>query len=145
MNYSSLKYHDHLAEKLNDPKTAAKTYWSILKTFVNGSNIPLTKPQSNTIFNNSSLPKMLTFETENRLSTFDFNTDDIVKFIKVLDPNKAHGHVGISIRMIKLHAFSMSKPLHILFKNCLGKECFPNEWKEANNVPSYKKGDKAIN
>ena len=30
--------------KLNDPKTAPKTYWSVLKTFVNGSKIPLIPP-----------------------------------------------------------------------------------------------------
>ena len=32
------------------------------------------------------------------------------------------------------------KPLHIIFKNCLENECFPNEWKKANAVPAYKKG-----
>ena len=48
----------------------------------------------------------LTFETENRLSTFDFSTGDITKFIKALYPNKAHGHDGISIRMIELYAFN---------------------------------------
>ena len=36
-----LKYYEHLANKLNDPKTAPKTYWKILKTFVNGTKIPL--------------------------------------------------------------------------------------------------------
>ena len=41
---SKLKYHERLANKVNDPKTAPKTYWTILKTFVNGSKIPLTSP-----------------------------------------------------------------------------------------------------
>ena len=41
---SKLKYHERLANKLNDPKTAFKTYWDILKTFVNGSKIPLIPP-----------------------------------------------------------------------------------------------------
>ena len=61
----------------------------------------------------------------------DFNTGDIIKFIKALDPNKAHGYDGIPIHMYKLYAFSISKPLDILFKNCLEKECFPKEWKDA--------------
>ena len=38
----------------------------------------------------------------------------------------------------------MSKPLHILFKNCLENECFPNEWKKANIVHGHKKGDKQL-
>ena len=38
----------------------------------------------------------------------------------------------------------ISKHLHILFRNCLEKECFPNEWKKANVVPSFKKGDNQL-
>ena len=30
--------------KFNDPKTSAKTYWSILKSFYNISKIPLIPP-----------------------------------------------------------------------------------------------------
>ena len=94
VNYSKLRHHYHLAKKLNDPKTAAKTNWSIFKTFiqlVNRSNISLIplllvgnrfvtvflaktnlfndffSKQISKIFNKSSLPKNLTFETENRL------------------------------------------------------------------------------
>ena len=48
-----------------------------------------------------------------RLSTFNFSIGDIIKFIKALDPNKAHGHDGISI---KVCALSISKSLHILLK-----------------------------
>ena len=44
VNPSKLKYHERLAFKLNDPKTAPKTYWKILKTLVNGTKIPLTPP-----------------------------------------------------------------------------------------------------
>ena len=41
---SKFKYHERLANKLNDLKTATKTYWVILKTFVNGSKTPLIPP-----------------------------------------------------------------------------------------------------
>ena len=34
---SKLKYYERLAGKLNDLKTVTKTYWKILKTFVNGT------------------------------------------------------------------------------------------------------------
>ena len=39
-----MKYHERLANNLNDPKTAPKTYWAIFKTFVNGCKIPLIPP-----------------------------------------------------------------------------------------------------
>ena len=36
-----LKYYEGLANKLSDPNTVRKTYWKILKTFINGTKIPL--------------------------------------------------------------------------------------------------------
>ena len=163
VNSSKFKYHDHLTKKLNNSKTADKTYCPILKTFVDGSKIHLIPPlsvgnrlvtdfiakenlfndffskQCSTIVHNSALPTNLTFETENRLSTSDFSTGDTIKFIKALDPNKVHEHDGISIRVIKLCAFSISKVLHILLKNCFEHEFFPNEWKKANNFAALRK------
>ena len=97
-----------------------------------------------TVDNDSSIPPNITFATEQKLSPLEFCTDDIVKIIKSLDPNKAHGHDEISIRMIKLCATSISKPLSILFINCFKNQCFPNEWKKANIVPVYKKNDKQL-
>ena len=37
-------YNLHLANKLIDPTTSSKTYWSILKTFYNGRKIPIIPP-----------------------------------------------------------------------------------------------------
>ena len=50
----------------------------------------------------------------------------------------------ISISMIKLCASSISKPLHLIFRNCLETESFPKEWKKANIIPVHKKGDKQL-
>ena len=35
ISFSKAKYRERLVIKLNDPKTTPRTYWSILKTFVN--------------------------------------------------------------------------------------------------------------
>ena len=64
--------------------------------------------------------------------------------IQNLDPNKAHGHDQISIRMLKLCSNSICKPLEIIFNRCLETGTFPNEWKKGNVVPVFKKGDKQI-
>ena len=125
INFSKAKYHERLAIILNDPKIAAKTYWSILKTFVNGS-------------------KNQTIETVTRLSDIDIDTNTIIKLIRSLNPDKAHGCDGVSTRMLKLYATSISKPRHILFNNSVINECFPNEWKKANIIPVHVKGDKQI-
>ena len=87
----------------------------------------------------NSIPANINFETEESLSTFEICSGDIVKIIRSMDPNKAHGHDERSIRMIKICAFSISKPLAILFRNCLESKCFPKEWTKANIVPVHKK------
>ena len=148
--------------------TAPETYWSILKTFVNSSKIPLIPPllgnnefvtdfldkaslfndffseQCRPITDDSSLPNNQTIETVTRLSDINIDTTTIIKLIRSLHPNKAHGYDGISIRKLKLCATSISKPLHILSNNSVINECFPNEWKKAHVILVHKKGDKQI-
>ena len=165
---SKLAYYRRIASKLNDPNSAPKTYWSILKSFVNDKKILLIPPilvkdqlvtnflekanlfnefytqQCNTIENDNTLPNDLVFETTERISSFDIPKDETTKIIRSLDPKKAHGHDGISIRMLKLCTSSISKPLFLLFKHSLENECFPNQWKKANIVPIHKKGDKQL-
>ena len=41
---SKAKYFDRLSRKLVDPKTGAKTYWNVLKSFVSGAKILLIPP-----------------------------------------------------------------------------------------------------
>ena len=156
-----------LSHKLLDPKTSQKSYWSILKT-LNNKKIPCISPllhqdkfatdfkEKANIFNNffanqccivsniSELPVILTRKTHESLSKIDFSTDDILKIIRNLDPNKAHGHDMISIRMIKICDTSICRPPKLIFQACLESGNFPNEWKKANVVSVHKKGDKQI-
>ena len=50
----------------------------------------------------------------------------------------------ISIRMLKFCSTLICKPLEIVFHQCLETGTFPNDWKKANVVPVYKKGNKQI-
>ena len=95
--------------------------------------------QCTTVDNDSSIPPNITFAMKQKLPTSEICTDNIVKIIKSLDPNKAHENNEISIQMIKLCASSIAKPLSILVRNCFKNECFPKEWKKANIVPVLKK------
>ena len=58
-------------------------------------------------------------KTRESLSTIRFTSDDILNIIRNLDPNKAHGHDMVSIRMVKLCDASLCKPLELIFKSCL--------------------------
>ena len=82
------------------------------------------------------------FLHKKRLFSVSFSQDDIAKIVQNLDPNKAHGHDNISIRMLKVCGSSIYKPLEMIFKQCIETGVFPSEWKKANIVPIHKKGDK---
>ena len=72
----------------------------------------------------------------------NFTADIIEKIIVSLNPNKAHGHDNINIRMLKICGNTICKPLELIFKQALTTGVFPSEWKKGNIVPCYKKGDK---
>ena len=144
--------------------TSTKTYWSVLKSFLNNRQIPCIPPLSHqnryitkyngktelfnkffanqcSLINNSSvLPSLLFKRTENVLSSIDFGSDDIAKIIHNLDPNKGHGHE--MIRMLKICGNTIYKPLQLIFRSCIENGKFPSEWKKANGVSVHRKGNK---
>ena len=94
------------------------------------------------IKSDSKLPSYLNYKTENRLSTVNFSIDDIAKILQNLDPNKAHGHDKISIRMLQLYDNSICKPLELIFQQAMESRSFPSQWKKGNVVPIHKKDGK---
>ena len=97
--------------------------------------------QCSVISNKSVLPSQLTLLTEDSLANCHFSKKDILRIIRNLDSNKAHGH-KISIRVLKLCGDSICKPQDLIFKTCLRNSRFPLEWKKVNVVPIHKEGDK---
>ena len=124
------KYFFRVSEKLNNPNTSIKCYWSLIKTLLNGKKVPCIPPiydnnryvtdfkEKSQLFNSyfseqytllkniSTLPHTYSKHIKNILDTTVFSKEDIYKVIKTLDPNKAHGHNMISICMIKLRGIS---------------------------------------
>ena len=84
------------------------------------------------------------FVTQARLGSLDFNEGEILKIIRALNINKAHGHDDISIRMMKLCDESLLKPLFISFKNSLDLFYYPDIWKKSNIIPAHKMNDKQL-
>ena len=144
---SMQSYYSKLSSKLANPATSSKTYWSILKTFLNNKKIPCIPPLFHenkfitnfkekaelfntffanqcTLLNNSSVLRNNLAKLANRsLDTVNFST----KIINNLDPNKAQGHDMLSIRMKKLCGNSICKPLSIIFNDCLKEEKYPSD------------------
>ena len=131
---SKENFYNNLAEKLNDPSTSNKKYLSTMKTFIDGKKPPIIPPllvsnnlisnfrekanifnvffiqQCQRIASNSILPTNQIFYTQNRLRDFDIDCRKILKLVNGLNPHKAHGHDGISIRMVKLCNLKIIKP-----------------------------------
>ena len=139
-----------------------------MKTFYNGRKIPIIPPllindkletdfkkkshhfnaffasECTPLIKNSALPDSVDYISTAKLSSVNFNNVDILKIIKSLNVNKAHGHDDIYIRMIMLCGQSIVKPLSIILKNCTDNSIFRDIWKKSNIVPVHKKGDKQI-
>ena len=161
-------YYRLLSDKLNDPHTSAKSYWSILKTLYNGKKVPLIPPilinnksisnfkekanhfnaffvsQCTPVSDNGTLPLVTTPVTNASLSSISLNDQDNLTIIHSLNINKARGYDDISIRLLKICDSSIVRPLSIIFKNCLQSRSFANNWKRSNVVPIHKKGNKQL-
>ena len=70
------------------------------------------------ITNDSSLPILLNLNLTSKLSVINFTDDDILKIIRSLNINKAHGHDDISVRMIKICDKAIFEPLDVLLRTC---------------------------
>ena len=157
-------HDDRINAKLRDPNTSSKTYWSILKSLFSDRKLPIIPPiltnnnfvtnfhakanifnqffaEQCTVINNSTvLPNQLLSILRNDLRYLNFNADDILKIIHLLDPNKSHRFDGISVKMLKLCDASIVTPLLTIFNNSINDGVFPFPWKKANVVPIHKKG-----
>ena len=151
---SKEKYYTKLSSRLAYPLTSPKTYWSILKTFLNSKKIPCIPhlfhenkfitdfKEKAELFKHFFVNQCSLLSNNSVLPTNLPSSSDIAKIISRLDPNKAHGHDMLSIRMIKLCRNSICKPFSIILKDCLNEDKFPHEWKKVNLVPVLKKGNK---
>ena len=100
--------------------------------------------QCSLIKNDSKLPPRLHLLTDKSLSMVKFANTDILKIIQNLNPNKAHGHEKISIRILKICGNSLYRPLEFIFNDFLINGIFPSVWKKRNIVHVHKKNDKNV-
>ena len=130
-----------MSNTLVDPMTSGKSYWSILKMFLNNGKIPCIPPlrhhnkyipdfkekvgifnfaeQCFSINNSSKLPSTILKRTEKIVLSVSFSSNVNAKIVRELDPNKADGHDMISVRMLKIYDGSISKTLEIIFNSSI--------------------------
>ena len=83
----------------------------------------------------------INFESDNNFD-IDFSTDKIRDILRSIDCNKAQGPDNIHGIILKTCSNSLARPLSILFKLIFNTGILLIEWKRANVVPVFKKGEK---
>ena len=129
--------------KLNNTKTNSKTYWSILKTFYNVREVPIIPPifkdgkldtdfkikanYFNKFFASHCCPlDKITYKSAARLTSINFDNNDVLTIIRSLNVNKAHGKDSILVRMLEMCDKSLVQPLTLIFKGCIDTGVYPD-------------------
>ena len=76
--------------------------------------------------NNSKLLNKITYNSAARLTSIKFDNNDILKIIRSLNVNKAHGLYSILVRMIKMCDESLVQPLSLIFRVCIVTGIYPD-------------------
>ena len=100
-----------------------------------------------TVFSDPSPPIQATFDQKDRLPTMKpikINNSGIKKLLSDLDPNKANGPDNIPGKFLKTCASDMADIYSVLFQASLDQGVVPADWKNANVVPLFKKGDRSL-
>ena len=145
----------------NDPSLIPKKFWSYVKSSSNSHRIPETMSYGNRFRNDihdqtelfneyfhdqfsepSEYNIPISWEDDNTTQV-DFSPEKVLKLLRDINPNKAHGPDKIHGTVLKNCAHSLAYPLAVLFKTSYLTGHIPLEWKLANVVPVYKKGSKA--
>ena len=159
------KYFTNVGRILSDPSTGTKKHWCLINKILNKAKIPeillendifvLDFSSKAQIFNDYFILQCTTLDTgseipsdlpvtASQLREFVISEEKILRIIRNLNPNKAHGWDEISVRMIKMRDNSLIIPLKLIFQNCLRHGIFPETWKRANVVPVHKKNEKNL-
>ena len=136
------KYFLKVGNTLASQETSAKRYWSLINTVINKAKIPIILPllenglfvtditqkaqlfndhfirQCTIIENGSKIPDRTSINPT-RIDSVAISGEKILKIIRSLNLNKAHGWDEISMRMIRLSDTALVAPLKIIFENCL--------------------------
>ena len=156
------------SESREDKTKATKRFWTLIKhTKRDSVGIPQLKSQSGAtvidsrgkaeLLNNqflsvfskvtpptlSQLCKTLTVKKPTPMPDIQVSTNGITKLLQDLKPHKAAGPDQLSPMVLKSLAKSIAPTLQLIFQRSLDTGVVPQDWKQANVVPVYKKGNKS--
>ena len=156
---SSTKIRDNLFNS-DDPAVITKKFWAHVKFQSNSCRIPNCVSYSDQLryqpkeqaelfnsffFNQFSDPSSYDIDisyTSDSDFDIDFDHRTVRKLLSEINSNKAQGPDGIHGKILKNCAVGLAYPLTCIFRASYNSGFIPQEWKLANVVPIFKKGDK---
>jgi hypothetical protein len=152
---------------LSDPHLAPKKYWQLIKRIYGnkkGMSIPALESGDKTFC--TSLEKAVAFTeffkeqqtlqeppghllpplrrlTDQRLVEIATTPAEILDILGTLELGKAHGVDGVSVKLLKETAETISHPLSLLINESFKAGEVPKSWKRANVTPVHKKDSRA--
>ena len=90
---------------------------------------------------NLTLPGILDFNYEQPLSVVNVTNEIVYNKLINLKSSKSVGPDGIHPKVLKETAAQLCAPLTIFFNRSLNEELLPEDWKRANVIPIFKKGE----
>ena len=148
-----LAYSNYISNLIN-PETGNKKFWSFIKSQRQDySGIPPLYGDTGTTDNDLAKAKLLK-ENTNMIPTLsgtpfpdmdhiEITVDGVTNLLSNLKSNKAGGPDKITARFLKEMASFLAPSLTILFKASFTQGILPDDWKKANVIPVYKKGDRS--
>ena len=88
--------------------------------------------------------EMFVGSDESRLRDVDFTEELILKHLSKLKTEKASGNDNICPRVLKELAQELKQPLSMLFRKSFEEGEVPQDWRDANVCPIYKKGERHL-
>ena len=79
---------------------------------------------------------------KNILRDIEFTVDDVRKKLASLKANKASGPDAVNVNVMR-QCLDMDVPLHILFTQSIRTGITPQDWRDANITPLFKKGSRS--
>ena len=90
-----------------------------------------------------TIPEPRKMPTRSKLSGTWITTDKVRKKIKKLKPTSAAGPDGITPKLLQNCVEEISPVLAMIFRKSMEQGVVPEEWRQANVIPIFKKGKKS--
>ena len=161
-------YFRKIGSSIARSETRNKIYCLLINHILNKTKLPIIPPPHllendifildfttrAEIFNDHFIHQCTTIDTGSQipkfkspiappLAEFTISNKKILRIIRSLNPNKAHGWRNISTWMIKLCDDALLLPLRLIFENCLNQGIFPDMWKKTKVSLIHKKNHKS--